>query len=508
VDLNLYLDILKRRAALILIVTALAVMAVTLIGLLIPPTYTPQSTVRVLVDVGLADFVFRQEYADHLLNTYREVVLSVSFLEETLDRLPSYPPDITIEDLQEDMVEVNIVPNTELMTISVTDHDFIFARDMANALVELLVEYPQNLYVGNNKSTRQIVEEQLTRLQAELDASRKILDTMMAELSTSAEIDQLTSQIRFKEDAYDMLLDRYELARLNESLRANSITILSPAKIPDKPSNLLGAEQIVLSIILGILGGTGLALAMENVDTRIHSVQQLEYLTNLPVLGVVSRGLIPPGSFEQLDSSPERQNLKEAYRVLIPNMKIFTRRDTSLHSVLLTSAVQGEGKSMVAVNLSQAIAEQGQTIFLVEANLRNPTLEKTFSIESEFGLSDLLLETVNLEQVTNQTDQTNLFLISSGKQVSNPTTLLASSALNRFFDFLDTRNQFALLDAPPVLGMADASVLAPKVNSVILVVDQESTNREKVLAALRQLQTARARMLGLIFIEKNGKGWK
>jgi capsular exopolysaccharide synthesis family protein len=503
VDLNLYLDILKRRAAVIVIVIALAVMVITLLGLIIPPTYTADTTVRVLLDVGLTDFVFREDYAEYLMNTYREVVLSVSFLEGALDRLPSTPPDLTAEDLLEDILVVDVVPKTELMVISVTFDDPILVRDMANVLAEMLVEYPQNLYVGNSKSTRQILEEQLANLQAELDVSRQRLDAMMLEESTSPEIDQLSSQIRFKEDAYDMLLDRYELARLNESLRANSITILSPAQIPDQPSNPVGIEQIALSIILGILGGIGLALAMENMETRIHSVQQLEHITNLPVLGVVSRRLIQPGTLEQLDPSPAQQRIKEAYRVLIPNMQIFTRRDVTLRSVLLTSAIQSEGKTMVAANLSQAIAEQGQTIFLVEANLRNPTLEKTFGTDSELGLSDFLLEKASLDQIFNPTKQTNLFFISSGKQVPNPTTLLASPTLNRFLDFIDARNQFAILDAPPVLGMADASVLAPKVSGVILIVGQEITSREDVLAALRQLQTARARMLGLIFIERN-----
>jgi len=506
VELNVYLEILKRHARVIIFVTTLAVLIVTLIGWFIPPTYTAKSTVRIILDAGLTDFVFREDYTERLLNTYREVLLSTPFLEKALARTATSKPGLSTVNLAKKLT-VDVVTKTELMNISVVDRDPIFARDMANTLAELLAEYPQNLYVGKGKSTRQIVEEQLSSLQGDLEGKRKLLAEMTAQGKPQSEVDALKSQIKFHEDSYTMLLDRYELVRLNESLRANSITILAPAIIPTEASNNIGLTEILLGIALGLLGGTGLALALENLDTRIHSARQLEYMTNLPVLSSVPHGLIQPGTFEDLDPTPGVQALKEAYRVLIPNMKIFGKRDTSLRSILITSPTGAEGKSLVSANLSQAIAEQGQQLFLVETDLRSPTLGKIFSVEDDCGLSDLLVHSAVLNDLVHPTQQPNLFLVMGGNKVANPTTLLASPTMRRFLDFLDTRNQFIILDAPPVLGVADTSVLAPHVNGVVLVVGQETSNREQVLAALRQLQTARARMLGIIFVEKGQKGW-
>lgn len=509
-ELKSYFEILKRRASIIIIVTATAMLIAAILGLIISPVYTASATVRVLLDVGVTDLNYRVDYGEVLLNTYREVVLSDSFLEQAIASISNATntPNIATPEDTRKMVDVQAVPKTELITISVTTTDPIFARDLANTLADLLVAYPENLYVGSGKSTHQIVEDQLQGMQADLDQSRKKLSAMIAANGPTSEIEDMRSQISFKEDAYNMLLDRLELARLNESLRANSISILSPAATPDKPANGLGFIQIALSIVLGLMGGVALALAIENVDTRIYGAQQLGYLTNLPVLGVVPRGIVPPGRFEILDSPPGEQAIKEAYRVLIPNMKIFADGDKSLRSILITSAMPDEGKSMVAANLSQAIAEQGLTTVLVEGDLRHPQLAETFSVPGVFGLSDLLNDAFFPTEMILPSLQTNLFLVCSGKKVTNPTTLLASSAMGNFLDYLYKLKQFIILDSTAVLGMADALVLASRVDGVILVIGQEISNREQVFNALRQLKTAQANLLGIVFVTKEKGNWR
>ncbi|MFM8323005.1 MAG: Wzz/FepE/Etk N-terminal domain-containing protein, partial [Chloroflexota bacterium] len=420
-ELSVYLEILKRRAWVIVFVTTLAVLVVTLIGLGITPVYTARATVRVILDVGLTDFTVRDDYTERLLNTYRDVLLSQPFLEKAVERTPSTPAGLAMSDLAEH-VTVEVVPNTELIGISVVDRDRVFATDLANAMAGLLEEYPQTVYTGRGKSTAQIVQDQLADVDAKLAASRKQLAELLAQGRPAAETDELQSQIRFHEESYNKLLDSYETVRLNEALRSNSIMILAPAVAPAQPSNNIGLTEIALGMVLGLLGGVALALVMENLDTRIHSAQQVEYMTNLPVFGVVPRGLVPPGSFEQADSPPNQQAIKEAYRVLIPNMKIFAKRETTLRSILITSPTIGDHKSEVAVNLSQAIAEQGQQLFLVETDLRTPELGKTFSVNAECGLSDLLDSSAPLDDLLHPTLQPNLFLITGGSKVLNPTT--------------------------------------------------------------------------------------
>lgn len=508
-ELQRYLDILKRRALVIVIVTSVTVLVTIAAGIFMPPAYKARATVRVLLDVGVLDFNLRVDYGERLLNTYSHILKSGPILEKAISRLTPQPSSTTVEDLRE-RVEVEAVPETELITIAVEDKDPVLARDLANILATLLVEHAQNLYEGSSKSARQIVEEQLASMENELESDRLQLATLLASDASSAEIEALRSQIRFKEDSYDRLLDRYELARLNESLRANSITVIEPASLPRMPSNALGLKEVGLGFLLGVFGGMGLALVMENLDTRIHSPQQLEHLINAPVLGTIPRGLLYlAGSGDRTNGTA--RSLAEAYRLLSTNLQALGQ-DMPLKTVLVTSAAPQEGKSTVAANLAQMLAERGQTVFLIESDMRRPTVDKLFGIDNGLGLSGLLTEPAKLSpellgQIVHPAEQPCLFVIGGGPKIANATPLLTSPAIDKLFGYLSTQGQTTIVDAPPVLGMADVSILAPKMDGVIVVVRQSWTRREQLLAAMKQLQASRAHVLGFVFLQKSGKDW-
>jgi capsular exopolysaccharide synthesis family protein len=509
-DLRFFLDIIKRRLLIITIVVAMAISVVTTVGILTQPVYTARTTVRVLLDVGVVDFLVREDYSMRLLNTYIQVLKSTPTLTEAINRLSPRASSLTVNDLSE-KVKVEIVANTELISIAVTDEDPNLAKDLANTLAKLLVEYAQNAYVGSSKSARQIVEDQLVSLQKGIESDRSQLIALTALGKTDAEVEALRRQIASEEDAYDRLLDRYELTRLNETLRANSIATISSATTPLSPSNRLGLTQIGLSIIVGLFGGIGLALALENLDTRIHSPQQLEHLTRLPVLATVPKGVLTPAIAGHSNGTGNNKPVEEAYRLLSANLQAL-KEDHPLQTILVTSAVPKEGKSTVVANLAQVLAERGQTAFLVESDLRRPTIEKIFGIDNDDGLSSLLVERTSLSnaalaRVIHPAELSNLFIIGGGPEVSNPTTLLASAAMEKLLGYLSTQGQTTLLDAPPVLGVADVSVLVSKVDGVILVARQGLSRREWVLSALKQLQASRAHILGFVFLRKSNRDW-
>jgi capsular exopolysaccharide synthesis family protein len=507
-ELRHYIDILKRRAMPIIICAALAMTVVAMAGLLIAPVYTASATVRVLQDIGVRELRLTDTYTKQLMNTYVTILKSWPILEEAGNRLGnSLPASLLYE-----KVQVEVIPNTELIRIAVEDEDPAFARDLANTLAELLVEYAQSVYTGNDKSNVQILAERLDSLEENLRQDRQQLAALVAEGKLGTEIDELQSQIESNEGTYDYLLDQYELARLNESLRANSVTVVSPARLPRLPSNSLGLKQIGLSIIVGLGAGVGMAALLENMDTRIHSPHQLEVLTRMPVLGTVPQGSLPLRGAAHSNGVNGSQPIGEAYRLLGINLQSF-REDMPLQTILITSAAAQEGKSTVAANLAHTLAERGQTVFLVDSDLRHPSLVTKFGIENNgVGLSNLLtargpLDGALLGQALHPAEQPSLFVIGSGFKRTNPTSLLASPPMAEFLGYLGSQGQTTLLDAPPVLGLADVSVLAPKVDGVILVVRQSQSKREELLGALKQLQASRARILGFIFIQKSDRDW-
>ena len=510
-ELRFYIEILQRRFLVILIVTALASSVVTAAGLFITPIYKAGVTVRVIQDVGVLDLRIRESYGEILMNTYSYVLTSWPVLEQAGERLESM---YSIQDLRE-KVTVEVVPDTELMWITVEDQDPIFAAKLANTLAALLVKHAQSIYTGGSRSALQIVKEQLASMENELTEDRQRLVSSLADNAGSAEIDALKSQIQFEEDSYDRLLDRYELARLNESLRANSITIVSPASIPRISSNAIGLMEIGIGIVVGLSGGLGLALVLENLDTRIHSLQQLEQLTQLPVLGIVPKGLLSPNHFEFSNDKNSHESIEEAYRLLSINVQAL-RGNTPLKTILVTSAMLQKGKSMVVANLAQVLAERGQTVFLVDSDLRCPIIAEILELglnDSNPGLDTLLVERSmvsreSLGQIIHPAKQPSLFVINGGATTSNPTALLASPVMDELLNYLSGQGQTTLLDSSPVLGVADVSVLAPRVDGVIIVVWQSQTKREQVALAIKQLQASRSRVMGIVFLKKRGKGWE
>jgi len=516
VELQLYLDILKRRLLVILIVASVAVSIVTLAGFVIPPTYRAKATLRVLLDVGVSDLTLREDYVKRLMNTYTHILKSGPILKKAIENTGA--KDVLTSTALWENVEIAVVPDTELITIAVENEDPELARDLANALGDLLIEYAQNIFVGSSKSTRSIIEEQLASLDDEIQADRQMLTDLIGRNAPTTDIETLQSKISFEEDSYDRLLDRYELMRLNEALRANSVTIMSPATMPTDPSNSLGIMEIGISLLVGGFGGIGVALVLENLDTRIHSAQQLGRMTNVPILGVVPSGLLAPDTFDYLNSDNDSYTspLAEAYRLLNVNLPS-VQGIMSPQTILVTSATSREGKSTLALNLAQTLTDRGHTVFLLEADLRHPTLSQKLGISSaehaETGLSLLLtqrppLDQDSLGQAFRPTPLPNLYLIADGPKVPNPTALLASSYMEELLGYLMAQGHTTILDAPPVLGMADVSVLAPKVECVIMIVRQSHTKREQLLAALRQLRASRVNVIGLVFMQRGKQGWQ
>jgi capsular exopolysaccharide synthesis family protein len=233
----------------------------------------------------------------------------------------------------------------------------------------------------------------------------------------------------------------------------------------------------------------------------------LEALSDVPVLGVVPNRLLPQDNSSHRSSKAKEQRLQEAYRLLSINLQALSKNSIPLHTFLITSAVSGEGKAIVGINLAQTLANQGKTVFLVEGDMRRPVFQDMFDIKKRPVLSALLAEPGSLnngklQKVYRPMKQSGLSLIPSGSVTHQPTSLLASPAMEELLYRLCVEGEITLVTAPEVLGVADASVLAAKVDGILLVVKQGYSRREQLQSALKQLQTAQARAIGIVFIQK------
>jgi capsular exopolysaccharide synthesis family protein len=509
-ELRRYLQILERRKWIVIIVTAITLLIVGIGTYLATPVYAAFVTVRVAQIQDNSVSSYDLNYSERLINTYVELVRSRPFLEETIQRLGL---DVSADSLGQ-AIKVEAIPNTELLRITAQSEDPVVTMDIANTLGDLLVEQGGKLYSGEGKSAQQILLDQLTSVEGNLEADRGRLQSLLAEgggEDRTGEIQDLNTRIYVEEQTYSTVLDAYEKARLTDEARANSISIVDPAVTPVVPIGPRVALNIVLGAALGLMGGVGLAFLFEYLDLAIYSPDELEQGVDAPLLGAVPN-LKAPRKFRARPLLLRRNGQSaagEAFRVLRTNVLSFGLAGPP-KKLLITSIEPGAGKSTVLANLAVALAQSGRKVVAVDSDLRDPCLDKIFDVSDDFGLSNAIFDQGGFSLGLRDTKIPGLCVLPSGPLPPNPTELLEFSRTRELVGLLAQQADVLLLDSPPLRSFADASVLAPLVDGVVLVVSRGSVSGDQIQKAVAQLVKVGAKKLGFVFnkAEDGGNGYQ
>jgi len=250
----------------------------------------------------------------------------------------------------------------------------------------------------------------------------------------------------------------------------------------------------------GVLG-CSTAYLLEYMDTSLKTPEEAVRLLRLPVMGMIgeikspSRGADKPGS--QLVNVRAQPAVMEALRVLWTNLE-FASVDRPLRTILVASPGPDEGKTTIAVNLASAMAEAGRKVALIDADLRRPAVHSSLDMPLHPGLSDVFLGRKEAAEVIAPRSDGNLLVIPAGTPPPNPTELLSSRRMDEILRDVRSLADILVIDAPP-FGLADASVLASKVDGVIVIVRPGYTSRNGARAMQAQLERAGATVLGLVF---------
>lgn len=292
---------------------------------------------------------------------------------------------------------------------------------------------------------------------------------------------------------------------------------------PNIPRNL------TLGGVATILVGIGFALVLERLDNVYHTLDELKQQTKLPVLGTIPINKKLPGapstnSLEKVGrflSKPftwvipglrkkstaysyggdgEFSHFLEALRVLNTNIQLLSS-DRAIRSVTISSSTPGDGKSTISVFLAQTAAAMGKKVLLVDADMRKPQVDRRLQLSNKLGLSNLIAHSLRPEEVINDQpipDLPNLSVLTAGKIPPDPTTLLSSEKMKGLIKYLEEMFDLVIYDTPPVLGLADTTLLSPKTDGLILVTRIEKTNRSALTQALDNLKLSRVNVLGIV----------
>ena len=448
--LEQYLRALLKRWKLVVVCVILLGIAAYFGSKLMKPVY--QSTA--LVQIGFSTATNQSDYSslladDQLLQT--ETTLATS--DPVLREVASHYPGLTSAALVSE-VSVSPKPNTQLFEIDVQDHNPIRAAALTNDIANTLIQ----------------------------------------------------QQTQVEQTSFLFLV---QPAR--------------PASAPVLPNARLNT---IAGLAAGLLLALALVLLFERSDTRVRTTEELTQLLDRPALGSIWQAKLTEEVIDPAETNPDA----EAYRILRTNIG-FAAIDNPVRTILVTSAITGEGKSSIAANLAIFMAKAGRNTLLVEADFRRPGLSERFGLPvSTVGLSNAILEFtsppvvkgpaerqpssssasrrstftpspagVSLDRFIYATDVPNLCIMPTGPLPPNPAELLDSKAMQRFLTALnDYEVEIVIFDAPPLLNLSDARILASKLDGTIVVVDSTRCKKGHLKQVKALLEQAGAEVLGCV----------
>jgi capsular exopolysaccharide synthesis family protein len=283
-----------------------------------------------------------------------------------------------------------------------------------------------------------------------------------------------------------------------------SLSVITPATAPLSPSAPNTQLNLILGLIIGLAAGIALALLRATLDNRIRGEDDVRRITDAPVLGGIA---FDPDSTKKplLTQAPQQSPRAESFRQLRTNLQ-FANVTGQAKSVLLTSSLPGEGKSTTATNLAIALAQAGQSVCLIDADLRRPMVSEYLGLDRSVGLTTALVGAADVNELLQPWGDDNLYVLASGQIPPNPSELLGSAEMKSLILRLEDEFDTVVIDAPPLLPVTDAAVLAQHVGGVVVIIGSQRIKQQDLEKSLGSLDLVGAKVLGIILNRLPAKG--
>lgn len=364
----------------------------------------------------------------------------------------------------------------------------------------ILANFSAKLHTAQEQ--KRLYEEKLAeqvRLEKELD-------------DKLSEFQMLKDELQFEQDQYNAYFQSFSSlsSRAPGEFLSNNIEVEFRATTPQKPVRPNKLLNLVLSVVIGLFGGIGLAFFFEYLDDTIKDKEDVDRYLNLPSIGFVPA--ISDGGKESLSRDlmmleNPKSSVSEAFRGIRTGIS-FTHSSSDKKSILITSCNPQEGKTTAAINLAIAMAQGGYKTLLVDSDLRKPRIHRSFGFDNKKGLTTLFLEDVPVSDLIKKTQVENLYFLASGPIPPNPSEILGSPKMKRLHDELRKEFDKLIFDSPPVIAVSDTMVLGHVTDATVLIIQASDTRKKLALRGKEQLESVGVNVAGVVLnrlkLEKKG----
>lgn len=533
-DFSYYINVIFKRFWLIVAMVAVGLVAAILVNIFMRPAY--KATVLMMInqeDAGKIDatpyssFTSEEDY----YRTQYQLLASRSLLEKVYKNmdLNQYEQFANPRGLNKLQGALNIDPVTRsrLVNVSITAYDPKLAAEIANTLTNTFVadNVSNRVFMGQDviaalESTERSPEEQellnsmpqvvnsdfiktLKQQAAQLSAQRaKLAAKYTAQHPELISVQNQLNAVNEQINTETRRLVQSIKIELSGQFSGNNIRIVDPAVTPDKPVRPRKLINLAIGLLAGGILGLGLVFVLEFLDQSVKSSEDLEEKLHLPFLGFV------PYEKTKKKESEYATMLKTGNFLLAENVRnIRTMLDFALsdnHNApfLITSSLQGEGKSNLSSNLLVAMAQAGKKVLLVDGDLRRARVHRVFKLSTEKGLSNIWdadpKKADYAANVQSVKDVPNLFVMTSGQRPPNPAELLNTPKLADFLQWAQKNFDQVVIDCPAILPVSDTLLWGKYVPRAVFVIKYGQTNAKLAQVALDKLQKAGIKILGAV----------
>ena len=416
--------------------------------------------------------------------------------EELFFTMKHITPDRSLEQLYDQRLQA-IVEREQLSRLKGVNHPDI--QELDASITKLQSQFDVAL-AGIKESIINEAERSVQRYHTLSNLVEKVKgDVVGIEAGAMAEYEKAL-RLREYERAYaDSLKDALVRQTVEQEIPRTPIVVFEPAETKPKPVSPNLLLNILLSIGLGTMLGIGLAYFLEYLDTSVRTVDDIERYLELPVIGVI------PQRVKLMHLEGPDGPHAEAYRLLRTNMQFSkgqpeTSNGTPTRNGVYTivSAGAGEGKSTTTYNLAYICASMGDRVLLIDSDLRRPVQHTHFDTSNRRGLTDVLLDDVPAEEMILESQHENLFFLPSGKLPRTSIGLIESHKVQQLIQALRPKYDLIFFDAPPIVGVSDASILASEADAVMQVVQYRKYPRNLSARAKRIVENVGGNLIGVV----------